>query len=77
MSYQKMWPHTFCMLVDDEVASSVAGYICIIDKQTNLNKQANHRANSPSQFGEMLSVCLQTKWLWVRVLLQSLKLIQT
>ena len=51
MSDQKMWPHTFCMLVDDEVASSVASYICIIDKQTNLNKQTNHRANSPSQFG--------------------------
>ena len=32
MSHQKMEPHTYCMMADDEVASSVAGYIPIVDQ---------------------------------------------
>ena len=38
ISSDNLATYIFCMLVEDKVASSVASYIPIINKQTNLNK---------------------------------------
>ena len=56
-----------------------ASWICfnfIISKPCNGTRTHNHLVCKPTlkHLAKWMSVCLRTKWLWVRVQLQSLKL---